>query len=166
MNKSRAGFALIEIVLVVVLLGILSVYALPKLVAASGQSSLKSQAHKLAQDIRHAQMLAITWERPLRFIANNPNGTYSVACISVGSAPCDRTVTIASVVYPLPVLDPSTGSPFTVTLRNRVVLAGTGTLDFDTRGMPSTSASYSLTASPSVQTISLQPLGGFVTVTP
>lgn len=152
----QIGYSLIELVVVIVILGIISVYASPRFIS-TGEVTLPSQAHKLASDIRHAQVLAITWGKSLRLsIAPGPNGSYSVSCVTTSSSPCNST----------PVINPAIGSSFNVVLQKSVVLGGTNSLDFNSLGQPSTAASYTLTSGNSSVTVSVAALTGFVTVSP
>ena len=153
----QAGFTLVELVIVLVLVGIAAAYAGMKNGSPS-VFSLISQADAMAKDLRHIQTLAHTWGRSLRFtVSPGVNGSYSVSCITVGTAPCNTS----------PVLDPVTGKALTVALQKGVSLAGTAQVDFSSAGMPSVAASYTLTAgSAVVKTVSLAALTGVVTVTP
>ena len=155
-NKQlQAGFTLIEVVVVIVILGIISVYATPKSVSTA-EITLPSQAQKLASDIRHTQVLATSWGKSLRLsIITGSNGTYSVSCVTSGSSPCDIS----------PVVNPSGGS-FSVSLQKNVVLGGTSTVDFNSLGQPSAAATYTLTTGSSTITVSVAALTGFVTVSP
>jgi hypothetical protein len=108
--------------------------------------SLPSQAQTLASDIRHAQTLAYTSGKRMRFtVTAGPNGTYGVTCVTA-PAPCN--------------------TDFSVTVQKSVTLAGPATLDFTSLGQPSASASYTLTSRASTKTISVAALTGLVTVSP
>ena len=149
-----AGFTLIELVIVIVVISILSTYAIMKS-APAAEITLPSQAQKLASDIRHAQVLATSWGKSLRLnLISGANGTYSVSCVTSGSFPCDVS----------PVNNPASGSSFSVSLQKSVVLAGNSTLDFNSLGQPSAEASYTLTSGSSTTTVSVAALTGFVTV--
>src|SRR5215213_4273363 len=125
--RSEAGFTLVEMVIVMVVLGVLSAYALMANSSPAAYTML-SQAQKMAADIRHAQALASTWGRSLRITAvAGTNGTYSVSCVSTGASPCDVS----------PVINPATGSTFMVSLQRNVALTGPASLDIDSLGKPS-----------------------------
>lgn len=168
-SASTSGFTLIELVLVIVILGILSIYPMMKSVPIT-ELTLPSQAQKLASDIRHAQVLAATWGKHLQLTMtsglNGANAKYSLSCVIVeNSPPCNVT----------PVIDPTTGSSFNVKLQKRVAGIGTEILNLNSMGQPTnvSAVNFSLcfpdcgiTTNPSKKTITVQALTGFVTVSP
>lgn len=141
-----AGFTLIELIMVIVLIAILSVVAISRSNSVS-DLTLQSQAEKMAADLRHTQALATSLGRNLSFsVSPGSNGTYQVSCThgstytyKLSDAPCDSD----------PIIDPGTRQAFKVTLEKGTVLGalqGT-TLTFDTLGKPNASHSYSLASS-------------------
>lgn len=150
---SSAGFTLIELVIVMLLISILAVYAAVS-TPTNAQATISEQAHLLARNLRHTQTLAMTWGRALRFTP--VGGGYSVSCVTAGTAPCNTS----------PVTDPATGQPFTVTLDFGATLAG-ATVDFSTRGQPSAGGSFTLSATGATnRIITVSALTGFVAVSP
>ncbi len=155
--RPAAGFTLVELVAVLVLTAVLGAAALGRW--QGPETRLGYQADQLARDLRHAQFLAMAWERPLRF-APVPGG-YRVACVTAGPAPCDAS----------PVQDPATGQPFQVLLAD-ATLAGP-VVDFDTLGRPTAagggllggSQTWTLSAGAGSAAVTLAPLTGFATVT-
>lgn len=142
-----SGFTLVELIIVIVVLGILSVYAIMTSVSPS-ELSLPSQAEKMASDIRYVQTLAHTTGKRMRLsMSFGLNGSYSIAsCDSVSS--CGTSVILGVVEKDID-LD---GSP--------------PTIDFDTLGRPSATATYTLSyGTVSSKTVSVEPLTGFVTIT-
>ena len=116
------------------------------------------QADLLARNIRHMQMLAMSWGQGLRLTA--AGSSYSVACVTAGVAPCNVPT----------VIDPATGQAFSVTLSNNVTLAG-GPTSIDTLGRPvngaaliTTNTTYTLTAGTESWSVVVRPITGFVTV--
>lgn len=144
--KVPAGFTLVELVIVIVVLSILALYAAMR-GTSTGEATLSSQSEQLARDIRHLQMLAATKGQHLQLRAA-PAG-YSVACVPGGPNGCDGT------------------ADFSVTLTN-IVLAGPATQDFDSLGRPVSSAAstYTLSAGSSTVAVTVSPITGFVAVTP
>jgi hypothetical protein len=94
------------------------------------------QADGLRNDLRHMQMLALTWGQPLRL--TTAALSYSVACVSAGAVPCNAS----------PVIDPASAKPFSVTMQSGLTLAGPGfSLDYDALGRPKNGASLTTTNS-------------------
>lgn len=157
------GFTLIELVVVVVILGILSIFPIMKR-APLAELTLPSQAQKLASDIRHAQVLATTWGKNLQLnFTAGANGAYSLSCVSKEtSPPCNVS----------PVIDPATGTNFVTKLQKDIILAGTSTVSLNSMGQPSTAAILTLcypdciTKTNPTKTITVQSLTGYVTVSP
>ena len=164
--SAQSGFTLIELVIVMVLLGIVGTVAM----MANGSASvftLASQAQSLSSDIRHVQQLATTWGKTLRITAvAGVNGTYSVSCANGGTSPCNGTSAV---------VNPATGSSFTVALQRNVSLSGPATLDINSlgrpsdvagQGVPTTATTYTLSAGGSTQSVAVAALTGSVTVAP
>ncbi len=143
-----AGFTLIELVAVMVIMATLSVLLLPRF--SHREATEPAQADQLARALRHAQALAMSQGRALILDVVSPSA-YS---ITDGS----------STIY-----DPA-GELQSYSLENGVLLTAGGDLKFDTLGRPvngstliSTPQTWTLSGGASV---TLQPVTGFVTVTP
>lgn len=133
--KKWHGFTLMELLIVLVLVGILSGYVVLKTNDADSLL-LQGYANRFAQHIKHAQMLAMSWGRPLTITVSSTG--YQVSCSSASAAsPCNST----------PVIDPATGQGFIVSLSDSVSLLDTGTIEFDPLGRPLQSGSLSAVAS-------------------
>jgi Tfp pilus assembly protein FimT len=164
-SRRETGIALIDMLVVVVIVGILAAYGVMKM-NTTGENTLWYQAQRLARDIQHMQVLSTTYGKPLQVTATaGTNGSYSVSCVTAGSSPCDVS----------PIIDPTTGQPFTVSLQNNVSLAvsGTNPLPFDQFGRPlnggalaSASTTFTVTANGTSVVIAVAPVTGFVSVTP
>jgi len=154
----EAGFTLMELVIVIVVVGVLSAYAMMKN-SSSSVFSLLSQAQTLAGDIKHVQSMATVWGKSLTITATDGvNGTYSVSCTNGGAAPCNSTN---------PVINPATGTAFTISLEKGVALtASPGTLVINSLGKPASLAQYVLSSNSVSVTVTMAPLTGHVTVTP
>ena len=70
-NKSGGGFTLIELLMVVVIILILSTIILANYSAGQKQLALSRAAHKLSQDLRRAQEMAMS----AKDFTNNPSAT-------------------------------------------------------------------------------------------
>jgi MSHA pilin protein MshC len=154
-SKAR-GFTLIELVIVLVVVGVISGYALMKN-SSSSVYTLVSQANTMAHDIRHVQTLATTWGRSLCIsAAAGENGTYTVSYFITSTSQCNVS----------PVINPVTGAAFNVSLQKGVVLAGPATLVINSLGKPAAASSYTLTSGDATVTLDVAALTGYVTVTP
>lgn len=144
-TKALRGFTLVELVIVIVIVSILSIYAMTQH-PDSAEMTLPSQAERLASDIRLAQTLAFTSGKGIRLTVDTPgaNGVYSVACIPT----CD------------------TSNNFTVTMQKGISLTGTTPVEFNTLGVPNQTATYTLAAGSSTKTVTIAALTGHVSVTP
>jgi prepilin-type N-terminal cleavage/methylation domain-containing protein len=146
------GFTLIELVLVLVILGTLSAYALPRWEPAD--TTVAAQADRLARDLRHAQALAMNQGRTLRFDVQSP-AAYRVTDAS------GTTVT-----------DPADQQAFQVSLDNNVTLGGSDT-EFDSLGRPVSAGSllaadrdFTLNGNAATATVTLSAVTGFVVIAP
>jgi prepilin-type N-terminal cleavage/methylation domain-containing protein len=146
------GFTLIELLLVLVILGVVSAYALPRWEPTD--TTVAAQADRLARDLRHAQALAMNQGRSLRFDVQPPSA-YRVTD-SVGTT----------------VIDPADQQDFQVTLDNNVTLGGSDT-GFDSLGRPvsagtllATARSFTLNGNAATATVILSPVTGFVAIAP
>lgn len=159
--RQQRGFTLVELVMVIIITAILAVYAVSRF-GSVGQATGSTEAAHFARDLRHAQMLAITWGQQL--IVTRAASSYSVSCATAGSAPCNDS----------PVHDPFTGQAFSVALQNGATFtAGPATLRFDSLGRPSTGAApatsdsaYTLSSGGLSWTITVRKLTGLVEVSP
>lgn len=161
MNKECSGFSLIELVTVIVLVSILSVYAAVKW-PSNDELKLPAQAELLVAHLRHMQALATHWGQPLRLTINS--GGYSVACVTSSvNPPCNNS----------PVIDPVTRQSFSVSLETGISLSGTASTDFDSLGRPVSGGSlitstpartFTLSADGANQTVTLSSLTGFASI--
>lgn len=132
-QQASAGFTLLEMVIVILLLGILGTYAAPSAFNAS-KMTLDAQARTLASDLQRAQLLATTTGQAFYFCPLI-NG-YVVQ----SSATCPASVpTQTSVIQPV-----------AVTLDKQATLSATpGALAFNSLGQPNVAGSFQLLSSPS-----------------
>ncbi len=147
------GVTLLELILVLLLIGILAVYAATRW--SQEAASVAPQGARLASDIRHLQILAMTQGQRYTLHIPVTNDRYQVRDI------LNNVIT-----------DPVTGAPFTVVLATNTVIAGVDT-GFDGLGRPLNGAvlaaaprSCTLTAGGQTSVVTIAPVSGFVTVTP
>jgi prepilin-type N-terminal cleavage/methylation domain-containing protein len=168
-RRSRAaGLTLIEVLIAIVVVGVLSAFAVARNSSPANYTAM-SQGETLAANLRHSQALATSWNRSLTvtlsggtlqpsgymLLANN--GTFTVKCANGSAvAPCNSTSAVT---------DPATGSNFTVSLEHGISVSGPSTLTFDSFGKPSAAASYTLAAGSITVTVAVAAVTGFVTVT-
>lgn len=138
--------------MVLVVVGVLAAYAVPRF-SGSAEMTYTHQADALMRDLRHAQQLAIAWNRPLRFTVTASD--YSVACVTAGAAPCDVS----------PVVDPARGGSFQVSAISGIAFGATS-IDLDTLGRPNAAAAIAVTGGGQTASVNINAVGGFVSRTP
>ncbi len=150
--RTHNGFTLIELVIVLAIIGSMAAIALPRW--APADTTVAAQADRLARDLRHTQSMAMHQGRTLTFDIQSASG-YRV--VDSGS---------------LTVTDPATQQPFLVTMDNNVTVSGTDTA-FDSLGRPvasgsllSTARVFTISGSTNTASVTLNPLTGFVSVSP
>ncbi len=153
-HKIIAGFTLVELVAVMVIVATLGMFALPKF--SHNDATVPAQAEQLGRILRHAQSLAMSQGRSLT--------------VDVQST---TRYAITDGITTTPIRDPS-GQEQIYSLKSRVVLSS-GNAKFDSLGRPitintgnliSSVQTWTLTGDSNTATVSIQPLTGFVTVTP
>jgi prepilin-type N-terminal cleavage/methylation domain-containing protein len=153
-----AGWSLLELSVVLAIAAVLIFFTVrsyqPK------EAIALQQAERLRNDLRHVQMLAITWNQPLRLTAGA--NTYSISCVTAGASPCDAD----------PVVNPVSGQPYLVALESGLTLAGPGfSLDLDALGRPkngaafiAANATFTITGGTATRTVVVAPITAFVSV--
>jgi prepilin-type N-terminal cleavage/methylation domain-containing protein len=155
--RQAKGFTMIELIVVMVVLGVL--VAVTAMRWNTTDATAPYQADLLARNIRHMQMLAMSWGQPLQFTVASP--TYSVSCVTASATPpCNA----------IPVIDPASGKAFSETLVNNVTLAGAA-IDIDSLGRPVSGGAlltvnrvYTLTAGAQTWSVTVSPITGFTVV--
>ena len=151
-HRAIAGFTLIELVAVMVIMATLGMFALPNF--SHNDATVPAQADQLGRVLRHAQALAMSQGRSLTVDIQSTTG-YAIT---------DGTTSTA-------IYDPS-GEEQDYILENGVTLTGND-IEFDSLGRPintgsliSSAQTWTLNGTSNTATVSLQPLTGFVTVSP
>lgn len=149
----QTGFSLIEIVVALVLVAVLAASVAPRW-RSSGETTVGFQIDLLARNLRHAQGLAATQGRTLRFHVEPTR-----YCVTAApDTTCDKAIR-----------DPATGKPFLVVLSHDATLTGTST-ELDRLGRPkdgtllAAARVFRLTAGETAWSAVLRPLTGFVEV--
>ena len=157
------GASLMELVMVLTIIGILSAYAVPKILPSANKTTAAYQAHKLADNLRHTRMLALAWGKALKF--KTDSASYRVVC-SNAAACNNRTPAAASCPNPTAVvIDHGHHGPFCIALENSVILVAPAELEFDILGRPVTAVinSYQFFAGSTLMaTVSVTPVTGFI----
>lgn len=161
-GRLACGFSQLELLVTVALAGIMSASVIPKMIPHAGKSTAAYQALRLADDLRHTRLLAMSWGRPLDFIADSQS--WRVGCESgclLATPAASRCPNPTAVV-----VDPGHHGPFCVALENGVVLSGPASIQFDLLGRPQYTGAmvYQLSANGAlIATVSVAADTGFVT---
>jgi MSHA pilin protein MshC len=151
--QTPAGFTLVESVIVLLLLSILSIYALPKLFN-TGTATLKSQAETLASNLQRAQLIATTRGSnvyvctvsggyALKVNPNLPSTPDPYASICTDATVVPETSESVSVTLTAP-----TGSPLYFNSLGSPYLLGSAVTASATFGLSTSEASYSVAVTP------------------
>ena len=149
-----AGFSLIELISVIVILATIAALAAPRFVHR--ETTVPAQADQLGRIIRHAQALAMSLGRP--------------HTVDIQSA-TSYAITDGATPSPSIMRDPG-GQLQSFSLANGVTLAGAD-VEFDSLGRPISGSTlvtntqyWTLSGGSNTATVSVQAVTGFVSVTP
>jgi MSHA pilin protein MshC len=168
--RNTRGFTIIELVVVIIIAGIIAAVVGAKWNGRSATAPF--QAELLARNIRHAQMLALTWNTPIS-VAVTPPTQYEFRC----GKPAPATCPISTPATPAGAVinDPASGGPLQFSTEYGVTIAALGgpPPTFDHLGRPTNVAGTALLTAPrtirlnaggTTWSVSIQPLTGFVQV--
>jgi prepilin-type N-terminal cleavage/methylation domain-containing protein len=136
-SRGRAsGFTLLEVVMVLAIVGILAVFALPRLSATTNPITLSAVSAKVAASVRYAQNLSMSQGQRYRvvFTANTVQITDS------GGAPIVQPLTASTAAVSVA---PATLSGYNPPLTSNYVA-------FDTKGVPYINATTALTGTATI----------------
>ncbi len=155
--RAQAGFSLLEVVVVLVILGITSAMAIPRTMSGGGASiNAGYEAQRLASDLRHAQTLARSGGKCTRLSVASAS-SYSVTS-AAGSAQCTATPWTN-------VTSPAKNGLFSITLKNGVSVSAPAAVTFNPAGAPLAAVQLSVTGGGKTYTVSVAALTGYVSIT-
>lgn len=166
-GRRLRGFSQLEMIITISVAGLMSATIVPKMLPQSGKSTVAYQALRLADDLRHTRLLAMSWGNPLVF--SSDSASYRVSCAA--GAGCSTVLPPASrCPNPSPtIIDPGHHGPFCIALENSVALSGPTSVQFDLLGRPQSSSGslrYQLQVNgQTLATVNIAPSTGFVSTT-
>lgn len=95
-NRTRPGFTLIEMLIVIVVLGSIAAIGLPRMNQTIRQRRVIAATHALSGDIEAAFSLAARQRRPIRLIYDSPSGELRVTDRTVGTVYRKRALLFSS----------------------------------------------------------------------
>ena len=152
-TRFGAGFSLVELIVVLILVGILAVVAIPRLVGIEAYNT-KGFSDRVLAGIRYAQKQAVAKRRKVCVSVVATNVTFQYASIAGAAAACDT-----------PLAGPGGQSPFVVAVETggvgSVVLAPVTTFHFNALGQASAGQTLTVTGD-SVVNIHVEAETGYV----
>jgi len=167
MRARVRGVTMVELVIYMLIVAILASAAF--LSFTPGPISARYQAERLRTDLRHMQMLALTWGQRLR--VTTAAGNYFVTCVGSATGVCATSASACGGA----ITDPATGNAFCVTLESGLALSPVATtFDVDSLGRPVSAAgallsadtTFNVAASGQTYTLTVRPITGFASVSP
>lgn len=122
-KRLAAGFTIMELLIVIVVMGIVATVALPRLMDRQGEYVLGTR-DSLRGMLRLARQLATT-KQPLQGI-----------CVTIAAAQISMVYGTAAGCNGSAVIDPSTNAGYTFAVPSNVNLAGPAFVRFDSQGRP------------------------------
>lgn len=138
MNRS-SGFTLVELVLTIIIVGIIAIYALPRMNPNAFDARVAAQ--DLVEAIRYTQQQSMAHSGTAHFE------------ITVGGSGFTVTQNGANITNPL-----TGANSYTQVWNGVAITSGTGTITFDSRGRPDTSATINVN---NTVTVLVEPFTGY-----
>ena len=128
--RTAAGFTLLELAVVIVLIGLLAVVALPRITEGAFRST--AFAEQVAASLRYAQRLAVATGCDIQVEVSSGSNSYAVRRRGGSS---DTTCGPSSAAFSVAVPNPS-GGDFAATASGGVQVTQGLALYFDAQGLP------------------------------
>ncbi|MFA5362763.1 MAG: hypothetical protein WC335_05895 [Candidatus Omnitrophota bacterium] len=156
----KAGFSLIEIIMIVLIIGILAGIAIPRF-SAFFVMKLEGGRKKVIYDIRYVQQIAAARHTNTRVVFNTVNETYSAQEESPQGSGTWVTVISPFTRAALQVNFASDYQYNGIDITS-ASFGGSGTLQFDWKGIPANGGTVVLTFKDETRTITVEANTGFV----
>jgi type II secretion system protein H len=161
---ARAGFTLVELMIVLVVLAIIAAVVLPN-IGSSADTQVTSAARVVAGDLELARSMALTTQRPHALVFRLDRAAYKVVANYLG----EPYNSVDAVTHPV-----KSGEDFEVVLADLggmgtvvvtdVDLGGDSYVTFSAEGEPSSGGSVTIAAGASEAVVSVEALTGAVSV--
>jgi type II secretion system protein H len=157
MEGVKAGFTLIELMIVIVIIGIAAAMAVP-MISSAASFQIRSAANLVAADLEYAKSMAISRGRPYKVVFDSANESYQIKD-SDGNiiTPPGRKATMS---FP----NESRINDVVIVSAN---FGGTETVTFDYLGSPqglSAEGVVTLQAGSITKTVRVEPVTGFISI--
>jgi len=155
-SEYPAGFTLVEVLVVVILLGIIGAAVVPMFFGVGGMQGM-SAARIISSDLQYAQNVAITSQQPVSVTFDTSGNSYS---LTNASGPLKHPMTHADYL-----VDLRTQNGFDQLDIATASFQGSPSVTFDELGSPSDGGSVTVRGGEEVYRIDVSPVTGTVAVT-